>query len=228
MRGFSLLEILVSIALSLIIMNATLSHYLVNLRHNASIVNKFADIAEVLLIVQYLQDAILASGFSPCTSMDNLISADKANSSLLGMSVLAQNHFKTTRMGDNFTQVKVLNTKTLAVLQQSFLPDQKLLLADCYHMEVVSLDAIWQESQGFKLKLKEKLKFSYTSHAYLGSLQQEEFFIKNGRLFYHADRVDVLSDKVQSFSVALSAAMAKLHFVVADKGYDFMVARRNV
>ena len=84
-----------------------------------------------------------------------------------------------------------------------------VIIADCYHAEVHSIDHLRSVSGNWDIGLKRPLLYSYQPPIYIGEWLEEGFFMKSGTLFYRLGHADALSSAIHDTSASLKTQHGK-------------------
>jgi hypothetical protein len=242
--GFGLPEILISLFLSSIIMTALTQFYL-NTKHQYMETQKIlAKHFDLQWISSLMADSIRRSGFTPCVSVDQLITADRREKPQIisGLKVYNQPNsmIKISRMSEFFSSmVNIVGFNQITVAKGAVLHEKRpLILADCKHAEVHEIQRINKlDFGGYLITLSKPILFSYTETAYVGEWLEEKWFIKtNSRkvnsLYYQLVQTEELTPLVHSLEIIKRTAYQRQLLEVnmgldENKVHHFTVAVRG-
>ncbi|AHE66621.1 prepilin-type N-terminal cleavage/methylation domain-containing protein [Legionella oakridgensis] len=215
-QGFGLPELLISLLLASFIILALVNQYL-----HAKNQHRYAYYAagqglELQAVVDLMRDSIRRAGFTPCRSINQLISMDRRSEhkNLQGIEIQQkkQAHIHIQRMSEYFDLiVKINNPIELLTHKPMFKPNQTVLIADCVHAEVQQVHAIQPAGSGQVVILSQPLAFNYQKPVFIGEWLHERFYIHNNKqeqnaLFYQFERADELTSYVQAMQAHLKQA----------------------
>ncbi|KTC99387.1 PilW family protein [Legionella erythra] len=213
--GFTLVEIMIGLLLGSILLGTLFNHYLMTRRHEAFFHQQATANYDVHMIVDLLQDNIRQAGFTPCAGIGWLTARDRRDKpqslAAITLSGVPENHLTIKRMSEDFAAVnRILSPFHLLVeARQGLSPNHSILIADCFHAEVVTIERIKPHGQSLcELTLKNALRFPYTPPAYVGAWLEEQFFVQKNKagepaLFYQSRHAEELSAAIHSFFARL-------------------------
>lgn len=215
--GLTLVEIMIGLLLGSILLGALFNHYLITRRHEAYFQQQATASYDVHMIIDLLQDTIRQAGFTPCVGIGWLTARDRRDKpqslAAITLSGGPENRLSIKRMSEDFAAVnRILSPFHLLVeARQRLLPNQSILIADCFHAEVATIERIKPHGESLtELTLKNALQFPYTPPAYVGEWLEEQFFVQKNKggepaLFYQSRHAEELSAAIHSFFVRLKA-----------------------
>lgn len=213
-QGVSLVELLISALLASLLVTLVLQQYLVSKRQYLHLHARLEQDIELQLINDLLRDSVRRAGFTPCRGINSLQSRDRRNgkTALTAITVGKQNSLTINRMSEQFTTAKsLLNSKQLLLRSNAqFETHQVILIADCYHAEVMQVLHAKKTPAGTILTLRNNLAFDYSEPIYVGEWVEETFFIQKNQkgksaLFYQLKRAEELSDRIGKMAVELKS-----------------------
>ncbi len=220
--GMSLLEVLISLFLSSLIMTTLTQFYLSSKKQYLEAEAILAKNFDVQWVSDLLSDSIRRAGFTPCLSIDQLITDDKLQS------IRIQNHpqqlIQIQRMDEHFYQVKQLNGSTKIVIERSVFHEKNpILIADCEHAEVHQVLGVTVQANRTILTLKEPLRFSYSASVYVGEFVEERWFIKKKAigetaLYYQANQAEEMTPLIHSMNSYIQDKQLLKIIMGLDKG----------
>jgi type II secretory pathway pseudopilin PulG len=211
--GFGLVEMMLSLLLSGILIALITQHYL-SLQQQSKQTNQTISIHyHQTQISELLRTSIQQAGFSPCLSIPWLAGEDEARHALPAPIEINndKNHaLQISRMSEDFSIVKqLLTSQTLLVEPDvTFRNDEKILIADCFHAEVKTIQKAQHQRGVWHITLTTPLHAHYQSPIYLGEWLLERYYIAQNShgetvLYYQTNRPEAISNNIQSMSVHL-------------------------
>jgi len=204
-RGFSLIELCISLFLISCIMTGLMQHYVQVKRQYQWTEKRIEDIAEVQWVTELMRMSIRKAGFTPCLPIHHLETSDQRGDQVrLTALTTTNNRLSVNRMSDQFLLVSTTpHGRDIQTASHTVLPkNQPILIADCYHAEVRHIELTEQTSHGQWIRLQHPLFFTYRSPVYIGPWLEESFFINNkGSLAYSAQHPEELTSLVNGMSV---------------------------
>lgn len=208
--GASLLELLISLILVSIMLVGLSHQYLSVKRHSLHLEKRITTDYDLLILDNLLRQRIRRAGFTPCASIDALITPTPQQfKSVVPLSqglqlVSMDNHFSTADIQLATHQLQLKSSLFLKV-------GQKVLIADCLHAELGQIKFI----EGKKITLEKKLFYNYVPPIYIGEWLIESFVIKKNRqgrpaLFYQRDKTEELTESIRDFSAVIERKHPKL------------------
>jgi prepilin-type N-terminal cleavage/methylation domain-containing protein len=213
-RGFSLVELVISLFALSLIMTLVMQQYLLSKRQYLRMRTLLEQNLELQLVSDLLRDSLRSAGYTPCAGLSSLQGMDgrqgKAGLVAVELSSGKEKRLKINRMDEHFSRVVNFLGPNKVVVEGDihFEAEEAILIADCYHAEVQLLREARKTKAGTVLTLKKSLTFNYLAPIYLGGWIEEEFFMRNDQqkrlsLFYKKKRAEVLSSLIHSLSVHL-------------------------
>lgn len=209
-QGISLTELLVSLLLANFIVLILVNQYSISKKHYETLHQLIERDIELQLITDLMRNSIQHAGFTPCGNLNLLSQKELANNVNVLQAIQATTNGKVSslvlqRMNEPFTTIqKTLNPLQLMVSQDLFSIGQRILISDCFHIEMQTIAEIQPLSTGWLLTLENPLHFKYHSPIYVGGWLKETFFIKNNArkkaLYYKVHRTDELSLQVKAMN----------------------------
>lgn len=210
MKGYSLIEIMLSLFLASIVITTLMHYYFVCQQQYFIAQKSLEEGLELHALSEFIQDSIRRAGFTPCLCLDNLSSFDhRSHKSLQSLQVL-DNSLKISRMSENFYAVKRLNSTTLLIPSVKNWPHSfPIIIADCYHAEVSSLKYAELSSEGIQLRLNYPLHYDYEELFYVGEWVDEAFFVEKtktglARFYYQTSNKEKLTNLIEGLMTKLS------------------------
>lgn len=205
-RGFGLIELCIGLALTTGLMILLVEH----VRHTRVQYERIETSMDESMTLQWVSDlirhSVQSAGFTPCLRLDHLMSQQNGRN-FSPLDVIPSPHARLTirRMDEEVVRVLAIPSPLRVLVASShFRLNRPVLIADCYHAEIHTLEAIQSTPSGSLLRLKTPLQFRYDSTAYVGEWVVESFFIRNAALYYQQTRVDALTRRIVDFDATLS------------------------
>jgi type II secretory pathway pseudopilin PulG len=181
--GYTLLEVMMSIGLSITIMALVLPQYLIFNQqflwiHDQLTIQKKAERLMILL-----RDQIHLAGYLGCTKLTNefpllngkdLLNVDNR------LQVTSQNHLIIRGMTDAVTLLNdgKIGSKTLTVsYTKNLKPHVKMIITDCLHGEIIEAQSLKHHKEKLIIMLNQPLQSHYAAGASLGLLRIEDFYL---------------------------------------------------
>ena len=213
-QGISLTEVLVALFLSSFIMMTLMQHYLTTKKQYHHLQTTLEERIDLQLVTEIMRNSIRKAGFTPCLSIDDLISLDQRNSpqNLAAIEVPTESNptLQINRMNENFDTVLDVESpmQLLMTSLQTRHRYHSILIADCYHAEVQQVSERVHAGSTQRIKLSKPLAFEYHDPIYVGEWVEERYFVrkdKNGKasLFYQHHHPEELTTAVHALSAQL-------------------------
>ncbi len=214
-RGIGLSEILVSIFLSSFIVIILMQHYLVVKKQYHHLQATLEQGIDLQLVIELLRNSSRKAGFTPCLSIDDLVTVDRRDRSNPLTAIDVSTHHNRllaiNRMSDRFDTVLQVESPT-QLLMTALAPRHQgdsILIADCYHAEVQQVQGVVHVGSNQRIILNLPLAFDYHEPIYVGEWLEERYFIrqdKNGKgsLFYQHHHSEELTTAVHSLSAHIA------------------------
>lgn len=204
--GFGLIELMISMALSCLLMALLVALFFSSRQHY--------DIAQTImqrqsdrqLVNELLRNSIRGAGFTPCRGLTHLQTHGQAMTAVR-LNVGEHKALELSRMGEPWYKVATIINPSGLQLETTagWAVGQRLLLADCFHAEVVTV----AHSDRTRVYLERPTRFSYSGTSYLGPWLQERFYTRlnsdNAQaLYYETRHAEELSEHVTRLNASLS------------------------
>ncbi|MDI9817605.1 MULTISPECIES: prepilin cleavage protein [unclassified Legionella] len=212
--GWGLVEIMVSLLLTLLLSTLLIQHYFISKRHYNKAQTLLEQSFELQLVNGLIRDSIRKAGFTPCLGIELLTTIDRRtnSTSLSAFSTGGENQqmLQINRMSEQFAVVsEVIGPQKLLVSSFSDKHGKAgypVLIADCYHAEVQLISSVSQVKGKTVIELSKPLKFQYHSPFYLGEWLEESFFIRKNKagkqaLYYKRNHAEELTSLVNHLSI---------------------------
>ena len=215
LQGIGLFEVLVALFLSSFIMIILMSQYLIAKKQYHHLQTNLEQRIDLQLVSEFMRESIRNAGFTPCLSIDSLVSVDLRDKPkpLVAIDLSADHHeqFGINRMSGQFDSLlEIENPMQLFITAtEPLYPNESILIADCYHAEVQALREVVHLSHNQRIRLSKPLAFRYQEPIYVGPWLEERYFIRRDKvgrpsLFFKAQRAEELTSAVHSLSVQLT------------------------
>ncbi len=217
-NGIGLPELLVSLLLSSCIMMGLMHHYLATKKQYNHVQKEVEANIDMQLVTDLIRDSIRRAGFTPCLSIEHLIRVDQRNKpqKLLAIEVDGNKPgLRINRMSEYFdTLVQIISSNQLLVTNTRQLHrGQSILIADCYHAEIQTINRVTITVKGQIITLIKPLMFTYQEPVYIGQWIEEAYFIHptksgNASLFYQHHHAEELTTAVKKIDIHLKKHQA--------------------
>ncbi len=230
--GLSLPEILVALVSSSLLITTLMSQYIGVKQHYKRSQAMLENSLDAQLVVDLMRDSIRQAGFTPCLGVEHLSTIDmrteKRGLTAIDLHSGDSPGFRVNHMSKQYGLfIKQVSLTHLRVTKEAALSLQHpVIIADCYHAEVHSIEYLRSVSGSWEIGLKHPLLHSYQPPIYIGEWLEEGFFMHSGTLFYRLGHADALSSAVHDVSVSLKTSHAKrlVHVALAmEKGLPIEV-----
>lgn len=218
-KAFGLVELMLGLFLGTCLLALMARHYLTAKQQSADTTTVMARAYDQQLITELMRTSIRQAGFTPCAPIRWLTDNDNQQAQHLEALVLNVGSGKAlqiSRMSEDFTIIQdVLSTNQLLVEEGlDFRANESVLLADCVHAEIKTIQSIKREGSVWRVTLKTPLHNAYTSPMYIGEWLQERFFIDNNKqgekaLYYQLKHPEELSSHIKSMTVKVEILSEK-------------------
>ena len=205
---------------------------LILIQHLLSVTRQYQHTHAVLdeaVELQWVFDVIRArvrhAGFTPCMGLNHLERIDTRDSSN-GLSALEVQSGEIPKLliqkmdETQFGLAEILTPTTLRVRAHFLKLNQPVMIADCKHAEVHSM-----QQTGDILTLNQPLVFDYAPEVYVGAWVSEAFFFKQHRgLFFQQHRVDYMA---KADSIRFNLTQSKVIMTLISKlGKQYILEAR--
>lgn len=210
-QGFGLSELLIALLLASLVTICLMRHYLNTKQQYRHLQAALEQSIDLQLVTDMIRNSVRRAGFTPCLGIDHLISRDERNEhkKLVAIEIGrdGDSSLHLNRMSEYFDTVLQImsSTELLASHSQSLHRGQSILIADCYHAEVQTINQIKQTSVGQRITIAKPLDFTYHEPIYVGGWLEETYSIhtnprRQGTLFYHLHHAEELTTVVHNIS----------------------------
>lgn len=215
--GFSLVELLVALALSMLLLLILIQQLLTMSRVHRDVHALLDETMNVQWVFDVLRTRIHHAGFAPCRGLRQLEVVDTRSEAAdiqpIHVSAGKIPALLISKMDEqNFGLIERARHKQLWVKDVTLSAKTPVIIADCKHAEVHELTRTHTTKLGLKLYLKKPLVFEYGPEAYVGAFVAESFFFKpNKGLFYKTRQaVKMLPLKSAEFEVKKNHVSLKI------------------
>lgn len=164
------------------------------------------------IISEVMKSSIRQAGYTPCAVIDKLKHRDHTHSQkkleAISLDSAQQDSLTVSYMVQPVVLIEEFSSLSEIRLQghPAFSQDDIVMIADCFHAEVVQLRAITSDKNDSWLMLRQALSFSYQKPAYVGVWQSRRFFMKKNtkgipRLYFQQKHTESLSDWIEGMSI---------------------------
>ena len=212
--GFGLVELMLGLLLGTCLLSLMLRHYLTIKQHSLDTAKVLAQAYDRQFITELVTTSIAQAGFTPCGPIRWLTGRDSSKTESLEavrLNVGNKKALQISRMSEDFSViVDTLSTHELLVEADAGLKSQEqVLVADCFHAEINTIQSIKREGLVLRVSLKNPLHYVYTAPVYIGEWLQERFFVEKNKkgataLYYQVIHPEELSDQIKDFSAQLA------------------------
>jgi len=213
-KGIGLLDIVISLLLSSLIMIALMKHYLNTKQQYHFIQTVLEEATELQLVGDLIKDSTRKAGFTPCLSIDYLMTLDQRNAhqhlSSIKITNGKESSLQINRMSEHFNVVTefLSGTRLLATRFEAMTKEHPVLISDCYHAEVQNVVDVKHTSNGQIVMLAQPLAFEYEPPVYIGEWVDETFYMHSQAhlpttLFYKANHAEELTSEVHGMDLTL-------------------------
>lgn len=216
--GMGLPEMMISLLLSSLISIALLQ-YFIGVKQQYHMLETQLDVTnQTQWVVDLLRNSIRQAGFTPCLRIDKLVAIDHRQIDPNVTFISTQEGLLSAYMSPYFDEViDVINaTQLLATRTQAVRLDYPVLIADCYHAEVVTVKAVQSLANQQTITLNTPLLFDYQPPVFVGEWVEEQFWVKNNRLLYRYHHTDELTHVVQTMFVDMNRSLIDVTLGQAD------------
>lgn len=208
-HGFTLSEILISLLLASLIFVALIHQFLSVKAHYTHVHRLIEEDIELQLVIELISDSIRRAGFTPCSNLNHLKTANRCKNDepLNAFEVIDQskNELHLKRMSENFMQIdSFMESNVLLVHGSGFSKGERVLIADCFHAEVLEITDVKKSREQYLLTLNQPVRFAYENPVYIGQWLEESYYIRQNKnrpsLFYKLNHSEELTQCVKSVS----------------------------
>lgn len=197
MQGMSLLELLIAVGLSSLIVTVLWRVYFDFQHAHAKLEQLMTSAYDVQLVEMLFRDRIRRAGFTPCMPLNSLWSEPPLLTFIIKPNALTLN-----RMTTPIQRVQVQDDNMHLMFMLGAAPEvtQPLLIADCYHTELVKIKAVHAQ----QAQLAHPLQYHYIDPVYVGVWLSETFYIRDQpapALMLKHQHAEVLTTEIKDFEV---------------------------
>ena len=208
-HGTSLAEMLVALVSSSLLILILMNQYLGIKRHYQRTEHRLENAMDVQLISDLIRDSTRQSGFTPCLGLDHLTTIDTRNrrQGLISIEIQPGENagFQINHMSDHYDLLinQTSSASWTSAREASYLRQSPVLISDCYHAEVHTIERIRSVNGHSVIRLNQPMEYTYVPPIYIGEWLEERFYVRQGVLFYKLRHADALSTAVNHWSVSL-------------------------
>ena len=170
--GFTLIEIMLSISISLIVLQVLLDVYLSSLNIIREIKSMQQIRYQAALATNVLASDIKKSGYIGCQMRLNSISGSSSRISLNHMTYPSEKLLEPMRVTTEMIIGKHITLHT----------GDLLMVSDCEHAETFTAKKVWFRKKGQVIEAMTPLKYHYNGNADIGRYEKRSYFINHDRL----------------------------------------------
>lgn len=215
-RGLSFIELLVSLALSVLLITALTTHYFGLKRQFLNRDARIHQELDLFVLQDYIRASLRKAGFTPCASIDSLMTPKEQE--LNAVHWEEKKRLTIQSLSSQYLiHPELLAFKDKIHLKETHAFEQgmHILIADCFHAERLTIKAV----AGKTLYFKTPLIYSYRPPIYLGRWFTESFYIAKNKagikaLFYQSEKSEELSTTISDMQYARKHAGVTLHFLL--------------
>lgn len=209
--GVGLIELMVVLCLSSFLTLILLNQMLVTKKEEMKTSDVLAKAYDLNFISELMKNNIRQAGYTPCAAIDQLHHPKHVGTTLTGIvfDTKQQDALTIHHMAQPIRLVdSIISRSEIAVRgRPAFSPADVLMVADCFHAQVVRLRSIKTDGHDTWLHLGTHLSFSYTSPVYIGLWKTQRFFMNKNvkgvwRLYIQQKRPEALSEWVEDMRVS--------------------------
>lgn len=244
MQGLGLPELLLSIFLASFVLLIAIQSFLFQKNHFSANARILERENELSMVADLLRDSILHAGYTPCGSITDLLSRDHRlqNQSVQALKTGSSPglFLKTARLVDHYATLNMAPEGSRLVLPEKlpFELKHSVLIADCQHAEVHTIDAVERDNHRTVLQLKTPLHFKYRSPTYIGRWLEQSWVLQKDKagkpvLFLDFDQKVRLSDQVREVIIGHDARLMNAGIIALsllderNKCHDYYFRMRN-
>lgn len=228
--GFSILELFITLLLASLLISGLLQQYIQTKRQYIFVKKQFEKEIELQFVSQLMRNSIRKAGFTPCLSINHLKAFDNRDRlKRLQALTYEEDRISINRMSDDFITLPTISGQQQIKLPSKLKRFKNIILADCYHAEVQTVEVVIKNKYEQIVRLQKPLAFKYQPPIYLGEWVEESFFIKTnnkgiGSINYHREHTEELSALIHTMAVKISASLVHLTLGLDDKK-SYLVTR---
>jgi len=202
-----------------------MSRYYMQIKaHVSEAKGKLEQALEVQFISDLIRTHVRRSGFSPCMRIEHLMAYDhRYHRSFINAIEMNQHGFMMGRMYEVYERVtSFLDLKRIQVTRnRRLLRKRPLLIADCFHAEIMQSAEIQLKDREQIISFTEPLKFQYHPPVYVGEWVETQFYTEAKtheahNLYYKIQqRTEVLSPLVRAIKIRVFHLKNKMSVSVA-------------
>lgn len=232
-KAFGLVELMLGLFIGTCLLTLMIRHYLTTKQHSADTAHVLAQASDQQLISELIRNSVRQAGFTPCAPIRWLTVGNSSKSQHLEavtLNVGDKKALQISRMSEDFSLVSdIISSDELLVDADSILKaHEHILVADCFHAQINTIQSIKHYGKVWRVKLKNPLYYAYKAPVYIGEWLQERYFIdKNNEgknaLFYQLNHPEELSSQIKGLAVTLKSVGVKRLV-----GIDFLLGHGKI
>lgn len=188
-QGFTLLEYLVALMLSMIIVSLLVEAALMMNQLVARQTKQLEEQQALIVAEHFFRDAINSAGYLGCRN-----TKDRAWPLSLSYT---ENELSIKRMSEKTAEVVEQTDKQLLVKGSiNFKVNRDYVIQNCQHAELVKFNKIGVQGNLKKLTLNKALQHNYQSPSTIGAYETLRFFVKDDVALYREDSLGVKNEVV--------------------------------
>lgn len=225
--GMGLPELMIALFLSSLIIIALLQHFITIKQHYHLLETQLEITSQTQWVIELLRNSIRQAGFTPCLRIDRLIAIDHRQNLRRLQGIDIKDGLHSTYMSPYFDEVieSISPTQLLTTATRAIRLEYPVLIADCYHAEVVTVKSVQSFANQQKITLKTPLLFTYEQPTFIGILIEERFWMQNNRLLYRYHHTDELTNVFQTMSIHMNRSQVEVTLGQTDGKIVFITTR---
>lgn len=228
-NGMSLIELMLSMALSCLLMSVLFQLFSSSKYQYAFAEKKLNRELELQQVSELLRDGSRRAGFTPCRAIQHLIRADRRNlDQPVNAITWTEGQLRLAHMSDDLRLVRDILGPTRLRIEGSALipPHHPILIADCFYAEIINIKHSQNQGADVILTLDQAHHFPYRAPVYVGEWIEERFYTQHKTLYYDANRAEKLTEEVSDLSAELLPSQLLRLALQADKGEPWLLETR--
>lgn len=205
LAGFTFLEFLMSLSLSVLVMSGLIVFYTQTVQNLLQLTTAQRDAIDAESLLAILRNAIANAGSNGCDREVQPVAPIQGNAQTLQVSYQAQPQLRLLRVTDEGRRLLIEHGKEYG-------HNQQLYLCDIDHAELVTVNAVYSTAEGEVIKLTTPLKYHYRADAVIGAWVSQLFYLDKKSLILENAAHDKahLFEGVTRFNVAFDVLNQKI------------------
>lgn len=205
--GISLIELTISLCLSSLLITMLFQYFLHCKQQYQRAEQSLEQFLDLQLISELISDSAKKAGFTPCASINDLVSFDRRNNNLPVQAVTLTSASTITlkRMSEAYTLAKIDSDFQISV-DKKFNLDKRypLIISDCFQAEIHQIKQLSHSIHRTAITLAKPVNATFHAPIYIGQWVEETFhhqLTSHPGFFYKTTHSELLTSVITDFTV---------------------------